>query len=447
MADKRPTSLRRRLILAALLWLALALAASGTVLRVAFEDSIERTFQLRLMTAARSLAAAIEVAPDTSLTMVRPLGDPRFEQPFAGWYWQVSDETGVLLRSRSLWDTTLPVMLTPEPGAVVFGRVTGPQGQSLLTAERDLTFPERGRPVHVTVAASRHDVDRELKTFDRLLLVSFVLLAAGLAAAMAVQVGYGLKPLKRLTGELAALRRRPGQRLSGDYPAEIAPLAQALNTVLDHDAELVDRARTHVGNLAHGLKTPLSVMRAELSSGQADARVLADQVERMGRMVEHHLTRARAEASSARALGTTVPVAEVVGEIAAMLSKIHAGRGLTIATDCHPEACFAGDREDLAELIGNLMENACKWARANVRVSATPGSVLTLSVDDDGPGLSETQRAEATQRGTRLDESAPGHGLGLAIVRDLAGLYGGRLELDSSDMGGLSARLIFTHRT
>lgn len=438
------TSLRRRLILAALLWLALALAASGTVLRVAFEDSIERTFQLRLLTAVRSLAAALEVGPDGNLILIRPLGDPRFDQPFAGWYWQVADDNGgVLLRSRSLWDVTLPVLAAPEAGAVAFGRIPGPQGQNLLTAERDLTFPDRDRPVHVAVAAARHDVDRELKAFDRLLLVSFVVLAAGLAAAMAVQVGYGLKPLKRLTGELESLRRRAGGRLSGGYPAEIAPLAEAMNAVLDHDSELVDRARTHVGNLAHGLKTPLSVMRAELSSGEADSAVLLDQLDRMGRLVEHHLTRARAEASSARALGTSVPVAEVVSEIAGMLSKIHAGRGLTIANHCDPEARFAGDREDLAEMIGNLMENACKWAHSQVRVTALPGPTLELCVEDDGIGLSADDRAQATRRGARMDESAPGHGLGLAIVRDLAELYGGRLELDYSPLGGLSTRLTF----
>ena len=437
-------SLRRRLIVAALLWLALALAASGTVLRVAFENSIERTFQLRLVTAVRGLAAALEIDPDGKPVLTRALGDPRFDQPFAGWYWQVADEDGsVLLRSRSLWDTALPVMDSPEPGAVVFGRAAGPQGQTLLTAERDLTYPGRERPLHVQVAASRHDVDRELQTFDRLLLVSFVLLAAGLAGAMAVQVGYGLRPLKRLTAELAGLRRRAGGRLSGGYPAEIAPLADAMNAVLDHDAELVNRARTHVGNLAHGLKTPLSVMRAELSSGQPHPSVLADQVERMVRLVEHHLTRARAEASSARALGATAPVAEVVGEIAAMLSKIHAGRGLTLSNDCGPDIGFAGDREDLAEMVGNLMENACKWARTRVRVSARDGSELVLMVEDDGQGLDEEDRIHATRRGARLDENAPGYGLGLSIVRDLAELYGGRLELDASPLGGLAARLIF----
>lgn len=443
MADHRPPSLRRRLIVAAVLWLAPALAVSGTILRFALEDSIERTFQLRLLTTARSLAAALEVGADGKLTMARPLGDPRFDQPLAGWYWQVADDDGVLLRSRSLWDGSLPVQHAAEPGAITFGRIAGPQRQSLLTAERDLTFAEHERPVHVMVAASREDVDRELASFDRMLLASFIVLATGLAAAMAVQVGYGLRPLRRLTGDLEAVRRRPGQRLSGGYPAEIAPLVQALNAVLDHDAELVERARTHVGNLAHGLKTPLSVMRAELSAGATDSRILAEQVERMSRMVEHHLTRARAEASSARALGTTVAVAGVAGDIIAMLAKIHAGRDLVLENRCDADARFAGDGDDLAEMVGNLVENACKWARSRIRVSASPGAALELTVEDDGQGLSEEDCTVATRRGARLDESAPGHGLGLAIVRDLAALYGGRLELDRSELGGLRARLVF----
>lgn len=438
----RPRSLKRRLIGAAMAWLVLALAASGTLLRVAFEDSLERTFQLRLATSVRSLAAAMDVAADGSVTLIRQVGDPRFEQPYSGWYWQIADHSGVLLRSRSLWDTALPVLPPPEPGAIAFGRTAGPKGEALLTAERDLSFPDRAQPIHVAVAASRHDVDRELARFDRLLLASFVLLAVGLAAAMAVQVSYGLKPLSRLTAELEALKRRAGQRLSGGYPAEIAPLAEALNTVLDHDAELVARARTHVGNLAHGLKTPLSVMQAELSCGIGDPAVLAQQIDRMGRLIEHQLTRARAEASSARILGTQAPVAEVAGEIAAMLSKIHADRAIIIHNRCDPAARFAGDREDLAELLGNLMENACKWAHSQVVVT-TQGPGLTLSIEDDGPGLSEQDHAEATRRGARLDESAPGHGLGLDIVRDLAGLHGGRLELDRSNLGGLTARLVF----
>lgn len=446
MAVKAPQSLRRRLIAAAILWLALALAASGVVLRLAFEDSVERTFQLRLLTAVRSLAAAIDVDTDGKFRLARPLGDSRFDQPFSGWYWQVAEDHTVLLRSRSLWDTSLPVLPPPEEaGGAVFGRTPGPDGQSLLTAERDLTFPDHDGTVHVAVAADRHDIDRELARFDRVLAGSFVLLALGLAAAMAIQVGYGLKPLKRLTADLAGLRRHPGQRLCGPYPSEIAPLAQALNSVLDHDAELVERARTHVGNLAHGLKTPLSVMTAEISSPHADTRIIRQQIDQMRRLVEHHLTRARAEASSSRALGAQVLVTEVVGEITAVLTKIHAGRGLTLENTCDSDARFAGDREDLAEMLGNLMDNACKWGHSRVRIGAVMNQgQLCLDIEDDGPGLTTSQCEEVMGRGIRLDESAPGHGLGLDIVRDLAGLYGGRLNLEPSPLGGLRARLTFT---
>jgi len=419
-------------------WLILALATSGTLIRFAFEDSVERAFKQRLATAVRSLAAALEVGPDGSVQLARPVGDPRFEQPLSGWYWQVADTGGVKLRSRSLWDAALPVLPAPEPGVVAYGRATGPQGEALLTAERDLTFPERAQPVHVAVAASRADVDAELARFDRLLGASFLVLALGLAAAMAVQVRYGLKPLSRLAAELDALKRAEGRRLSTDYPTEIAPLAEAMNAVLDHDAQLVERARTHVGNLAHGLKTPLAVLRAELSSGAPDPDALAEQAARMERLVEHNLARARAEASSARVLGTTVPVAEVVAEIARVLAKVHADKGLAI--ECSGDSQFPGDRDDLAEMMGNLMDNACKWARRRVVVTAAAGQ---LTVEDDGPGLTAEQCAEATRRGIRLDETAPGHGLGLAIVRDLAELHGGVLELGPSELGGLRARLTF----
>jgi signal transduction histidine kinase len=431
-------SLRRRLIAASMAWLVVALAASGTLIRFAFEDSVERAFQQRLVTALRSLAAALEVAPDGTARLSRPVGDPRFDQPLSGWYWQVTGGSGIALRSRSLWDAALPVLAAPEAGAVIHGHPAGPQGERLLTAERDLTFPEHAQPLHVMVAASRAELDAELARFDRLLLASFVTLAAGLAAAMAIQVRYGLRPFSKLAAELAELKRTEGRRLSSGYPAEIAPLAEALNAVLDHDAQLVERARAHVGNLAHGLKTPLAVLRAELSSGAPDPAVLAEQTERMGRLVEHNLARARAAASSAHVLGTKVAAAEIAADIARMLAKVHADKGLSI--EVAGETVLPGDRDDLAEILGNLMDNACKWARGRVLVTLQPG---LLTVEDDGPGVSEAQRAEATRRGTRLDETAPGHGLGLAIVHDLAALHGGRLELDRSQLGGLKASVVY----
>lgn len=436
------SSLRTRLIAASIAWLVVALLAGGMVLRFAFADSVERAFQQRLTTTLRALTATIDVTPEGVVRLARPIGDPRFDQAYSGWYWQISNHES-LARSRSLWDFDLPNTNPAEPGSVHFGIATGPRGEGLIMAERDLTFPAFATPLHVTIAASRDEIDREVAGFDRLLLVSFLALGVGLVAAVWLQVGYGLKPLHRLAGELERLRGQPAGRLEGSYPTEVAPLADALNAVLDHDAKLVERARTHVGNLAHGLKTPLAVLKAELAADHMDAAAMAAQIERMTRLIDHQLTRASAEAGSARAIGIRVPVAELVHEIAAVLSRVYAERDIALRIDCPADATFAGDREDLAEMVGNLMENACKWARATVLVTVLTKHGLTLLIEEDGPGLTAEQCAEATGRGIRLDETAPGHGLGLAIVRDLSHLYGGTLSLERSALGGVAARLYF----
>ncbi|CAA7620304.1 ATP-binding protein [Magnetospirillum sp. SS-4] len=426
-------SLRRRLILGAGLWLALALAAGGAVLGHAFRDSALHGFRERLGAHLRSLTAAMEVGSDGAVDVIRPVGDPRFEQPYSGWYWQISDGAEVRVRSRSLWDFALPVSHAAIPGALHARGETGPRGEALEVVERDIVTGDDGRLVHVAIAASRAEIDAEVGRFDLLLAVSLGGLGLGLMAAVALQVGYGLRPLGRLAGELDGLRRRGG-RIKGDYPAEVAPLVGAMNEVLDHDARLIERARTHVGNLAHGLKTPLAVLEVELSSPKPDRAVLVEQLRRLGRMVDIHLGRARAQAAPAEGLGDRVAVAEVAGEIAAALRRIHAGRGLAIEVDCAADALFAGSRDDLAEILGNLMDNACKWAAGRVLVTARAAVIV---VEDDGPGLSPDQANAAVRRGARLDESAPGSGLGLSIVADLCGLLGLSLDFSRSGLGGL----------
>ncbi|OAN48541.1 ATP-binding protein [Magnetospirillum moscoviense] len=430
------SSLRARLILAATLWVVAGLVAAGLVLRLSFEDSLQRTFQLRLLSSLRALVAAAEVAPDGHIAVNRSLGDPRFDQPYAGWYWQISGSKGPPVRSRSLWDFDLPVEPPSADGQARFGTAIGPQGERLLTAERDLTFASNPEPVHVVVAATRRDLDAEIARFDTVLLLSFACLGAGLVVAVWFQAGFGLKPLSRLADDLAALRRTPGGRLNGPFPAEIAPLAEALNTVLDHDADLIERARTHVGNLAHGLKTPLAVVKAELDSGQADPAQIDAQVERISRMVEHHLTRARTEATLTRVAGSEVAVAPIAGDVARTLARVHPT--ITIRVEVDSTVTFPAESDDLAEMIGNLAENACKWAGSRVVIRARSGLV---SIEDDGPGLSEAECQAVTRRGARLDEAIPGHGLGLSIVADLARLYGARLELGRSDLGGLRAEI------
>lgn len=437
----RLDSLRGRLILGAVVWIALALAVGGAVLSGAFRDSVERSFHQRLEAHLRGLAAGVDIHPDGTAAVARPAGEPRFEQPYSGWYWQVSDGTGALARSRSLWDFALAVAAAESPGATHRHTEAGPRGETLMVVERDLAYPGRARPLHVAVAADRAEVAGEVRSFHVLLAASLGGLGLGLVVAVALQVGYGLRPLARLAGALQAVRA--GGRIGDDYPSEIAPLAKALNSVLDHDARLIEGARTHVGNLAHALKTPLAVLKAELGAGRAaDPAVMAAQVTRMNALVEQNLARARAEASSARAVGMRVAAAEVAAEVASVLRRAHAGRAVAIVLDCAADAVFVGDREDLAEMLGNLMDNACKWAAAQVLVTArAEGGGLVVAVEDDGPGLDPVQARLAGARGTRLDEATPGSGLGLSIVADRVALYGGRVEMGRAALGGLRAAL------
>ncbi|MBI3444588.1 MAG: sensor histidine kinase [Magnetospirillum sp.] len=423
-------TLRQRLILGAGLWLILALAVGGSVLGHAFRDSAEQGLHLRLDAHLRSLLAVMEVGEDGGVTIGRPLGEPRFEQAYSGWYWQVSDGIAVKARSRSLWDFALPAAGEGEDSLRI---EAGPRGESLTVMERDLAFGEDGKRLHVAVAASRAEVEGEVRRFDLLLALSLGGLGLGLLAAVAVQVGYGLRPLRRLEAELDGLLHG-APRLEGTYPREVAPLVAAMNRVLDHDSRLIEHARNHLGNLAHALKTPLAVLSAE----GADQGVRTAQIGRLTRLIDLHLTRARAGASSARLTGSRADIAMLAADIAGTLRKVHAERRLEIIVDCPPGSSFAADGDDLAEMLGNLMDNACKWAREKVRVRAVSGAIV---IEDDGPGLSADQAASVLRRGIRLDESIPGSGLGLAIVADLAALSGIGLEFRVSEWGGLAVRL------
>lgn len=438
MTAPRVPSLTVRLVAAALLWTALLLGGGGIVLKGAFDDTVERQFGQRLDALLKAQIAALQVGADGRLAVTRPLGEPRFERIFSGWYWQVTPPSGELLRSRSLWDSTLPVH--PAAHGVLTDRIAGPNGEALLAVERDVTLDGVAGPVHVLVAADLGEIAAETGRFDSLLAAALVAMGLGLAVAVVAQVRFGLRPLRVLGVDLQAVRDGERARLAGRYPREVAPLAEAMNQVLDHDAVLIDRARTHVGNLAHGLKTPLAVLAAE-ASGSPDPATVRAQVLAMTRQVEHHLARASAVAGAGRALGRKVPVAPVADDIVRVLQRVHADKGLSFEVAVEDAAAFRGERQDLEEIVGNLADNAAKWARTRVRITARGG--LTLVVEDDGPGLTPEQAEDAARRGSRLDETTPGWGLGLAIVADIAALNGGAVAYGRSELGGLRVSVTF----
>jgi signal transduction histidine kinase len=426
-------SLTARLVAGTLLWVAAALTVGGIALSYAFKESVEASFTARLESLLLALVAATEVHPDGTVRLARSLDEPRFEQVYSGWYWQIDSPAGIGLRSRSLWDESLPAAPAAKGGTIENDR-----GERLRLAARDVTWPQWPTPLQLRVAVDEREVTRETARFNRLLVLSLGGLGLGLVAAVLIQVGFGLRPLRRVARDLERIRSGEIAALPRGYPAEVEPLARAMNDVLEHDAALIERARTHVGNLAHALKTPLSLLKAEAGSGPP---ILAEQVNVMHRLIQHHLARAAA-AGTARGPTARTEIAPVAQALRDGIARLYAERGLLIEVDVAAGMLFHGERQDLEEMLGNLVDNACKWATQRVRIGAASSAEgVRLTVDDDGPGLAPEHAAQAVRRGTRLDTETPGSGLGLTIASDLAALYGGALELDASPFGGLRASL------
>lgn len=440
------SSLAFRLVVAAVLWITVALAAGGLLISTLFRDSVERNFDTRLTVHLDSLIAAAELGASGVPELARTPPDPRFELPYSGWYWQVWDDRGtVLLRSRSLWDQTLENPAAARQGIARNGLIPGPDGGALRIRFIDITLPDQpapASPLRFAVAANLSELEAELRPFNMALIWSLAALGLGLALAVAVQVRIGLRPLRGIRIALKDIRAGRSQRMAGNWPDEVRPLVRELDALLEQDAVVLERARTHVGNLAHALKTPLAVLGNEAArKGTPDAAAIERQVSTMRRWVDHYLARARA-AATGTVLGARTPVAPVIDDLRRTLERIHVDRNLTIEAGAGAGIVFRGERQDLEEMMGNLMDNACKWARGRIKVTADAGDdTVILVIDDDGPGLPEHQHRDAVGRGRRLDESAPGSGLGLAIVSDIAGLYGGALGLAESPLGGLRATL------
>jgi signal transduction histidine kinase len=283
-----------------------------------------------------------------------------------------------------------------------------------------------------------------LAEFTTMLIAALALLGVGLVVATLFQVRFGLAPLRAIRHDLSAIRSGEAEKLEGGLPDEITPLQQELNALIQSNREIVERARTHVGNLAHALKTPLSVITNEARGKRRPlAAKVIEQAEIMRIQITHHLDRARV-AARAGAIGDTTNVETVLKALKRTLDRIHDERGIELSLSCSNGLKFLGEKQDFEEMVGNLLDNACKWARSRVRLSAERAEgapSFTVLVDDDGPGLNRAERAKAVKRGQRLDESKPGSGLGLSIVADLAHLYKGRFDLEPSPDGGLRARL------
>ena len=321
---------------------------------------------------------------------------------------------------------------------------------TLRVLERQVALDQRGKTVlyAFVVAEDIAEIEANISRFRARLMGIFAVLAAAMAAAMLLVVWFGLAPLARMRSALSDIHAGRAKMLPGRYPREIAPLQHDLNTLLASKENIVERARTHVGNLAHALKTPLSVILNQVRGTRGElADKVEEQAEIMQQQVSHHLDRARM-AALANVIGEVSEVCPVLARLVRTLRKIYAGKSLSIKLDCLPAAKFRGEQQDLEEMAGNLLDNACKWAEAEVvlkvrlkRDTSGRAAELLLVVEDDGPGLSDSEKERVVARGQRLDSQTPGSGLGLAIASDLSKLYDGRLLLADAGTGGLRVEL------
>ena len=416
----RLNSLALRLFFSATTWTVVILVVTGVVLSSIYRSAVERAFDRRLGVYLRTLVADVAAPEENADKFPQSIGEPLFDLPLSGWYWQVTRldaPTPDVRSSRSLWDATLPQLadlsVSWVPGSARQGYVDGPEGQQLRIVERTIDLGEEGRYL-VAVAGDANEIDEETHSFDSALVITFGVLGIVLLLTTTFQVRFGLAPLKRISEGLSAIRSGTAERLEGAFPVEIAPLARETNALIDANREIVTRARTHVGNLAHALKTPISVMMNEATThgGEPFASKVREQTEIMRDQVARHLERARLAARVA-AIGTVTDVRPVVFALARTMEKIHHHRGVVIDIDAAEGARFRGEQQDLEEMIGNLVDNACKWAQSRVAVE----------VFSEKPDPRDDRRV-------------------VRIVVELASLYGGGLTLGTAPIGGLRAELV-----
>ena len=447
------SSLSGRLLLTSLGWSVFALIATGLVLTSAFKESVEKRFDDTLSVYLSILIGQLaEMSEDQLLGPAPDIGEPRFVLPLSGWYWMVVNAgTGEITQtSESLAGDVIelpPELTSTAPGLLYQTYGEGPTGDSLRILARRVAF-EDGEWFVVLVSGAASTIVDDTANFTRRLALYLTIFAAILVAITFIQWRISLRPLKQLGSELKAIQEGRARHVGTRLPSEIAPVAEALNTLIDSNHATLERSRQHVGNLAHALKTPLSVLINDAGQEASPlGRSVREQTQVMQRQVRYYLERAQMAAKD-RVIGTVTDVVPVLERLHRAMARLGERRGITVHFDANATVKFAGEQQDLEEIVGNLVDNALKWAASEVVIDlrmsqgrlAGPGGgarSFQITIDDDGPGLSAEARSAAISRGKRLDQSKPGSGLGLSIVAELVDLYGGELDLDRSPKGGL----------
>jgi signal transduction histidine kinase len=451
----RVNSLSFRLLASSALIAIVLLAVAAFLLNALFQQALERNFDQRLKAALDGILANVELQADGTPKLQGPIADTRFSLPLSGWYWQVSStvKNERLLASDSLLEQIIAVpdaaLSKRDADGVASFSAVDKEGKQLRVIEQRLKLFGSPQDYSFLVAGNFDELKAEVASFRQTLLTVLGLLGAGLLLALLAQVRFGLRPLAEMQHALNDIRGGKIEMLHDNFPGEIQPVADELNLLVQANFEVIERARMQVGNLAHALKTPISVLTNEARDNKGPlADKVKEQIDVMRDQVNLYLDRAR-RAARAQTIGSATDVEPVLQSLARTLMRINRDRDLKITVDAPTNLRFRGERQDLEEMVGNVMDNACKWAKSKIHVKAVQlapsgddgRSWLMLTVNDDGPGIPAGNRAEALKRGQRLDESKPGSGLGMSIISETASMYGGTIELADSEWKGLSFNL------
>lgn len=436
-------SLSRRMIGVAALWISVLLLGGGLALDRVLVDAVTRNFDDGMNYVLTAMIASAEIGPDGEVLFNRLLADQRFLEPNSGLYYQVSATGHEDWRSRSLWDRALKSEGGPDDQHFrVYDSSQFPD-EDLRVMERTVVLPGSRSQWLFMVAQARAGLDGQIKTLRSTLFYSFALLALGLIVLVTLQTLYGLLPLRKIRREIARMREGDQNRVVAPLPAEVLPMVEELNALLAHNEQQAEEARTHAGNLAHALKTPLTViMNAATAQAPDLGQTVIREAATMRRQVDHHLARARAVGRR----GAAHSRAEIWSSLTAVeraVARLYPDARVDMDGD--KSAVVRVERQDLDEILGNLIENAAKYGGGSVFTTvgrADGGKMVEILVEDDGAGIPPADRVRIFDRGVRLDSGKPGTGLGLAIVRDVVEIYGGTVTLEESeDMGGLLVRL------
>ncbi|WP_152430256.1 ATP-binding protein [Vibrio aquimaris] len=429
-------SLKSRLVLAAVVWLTAMIIAAGVMMPSQVYLYMQEDTKQQLSIYMDEIAAALEADEKGNLKLTSPLSDPRFTRPYSGFYWSAKTDKA-LLRSRSLWDKNLTIKNEHD--------LLGARDEKLIYIQSTLYYPDYSGPIDVTIGTDQQPITDTVRNLMSQLWFILALLYIGILALIIIQVQWSLSPLNKMHKELSQLRMGKKTQLDQEYPKEIAPVVSDLNALVFHYQELLERARHHAGNLSHALKTPLSVLKNDISTkDSATQEQLRPPIDQIQNQIDYHLGRARM-AGAKNILSVSANPSERVDAISMAFDKVYTERGISLINELDSSISVAVEKTDLDEMLGNLIENAYKWSSSIIRVHSLlqkdSPETIDIMIEDDGIGIPEQKLGTVIKRGVRLDETMPGTGLGLNIVCEMAHSYRGKLTLGRSGLGGLKVIL------